>query len=107
MMMMIANLLIFRNLKDMADPQKILHATWKSLAPEVKKDNLQEYYYAVIYIDPKNNKKMFVGRVLQRWLHDEQGSVHAITFDFLKDNTTNINDGINQNFDTDRYYNNP
>ena len=37
---------------------------------------------------------MFVGRVLQRWLHDEQGSVQAITFDFLKDNTTNIDDDI-------------
>ena len=37
---------------------------------------------------------MFVGRVLQRWLHDEQGSVHVITFDFLKDDTTNIDDGI-------------
>ena len=70
--------------KDMADARKILHATWKSLAPPVKEDNLKEYYYAVIYIDPKNNKKMFVGRVLQRWLHDEQGSVQAITFDFLK-----------------------
>ena len=87
--------------KDMADARKILHATWKSLAPPVKEDNLKEYYYAVIYIDPKNNKKMFVGRVLQRWLHDEQGSVQAITFDFLKDNTTNIDDGIYQKFDKD------
>ena len=41
---------------------------------------------------------MFVGRVLQRWLHDEQGSVQAITFDFLKNNTTNINDGIYEKF---------
>ena len=61
--------------KDMADARKILHATWKSLAPPVKEDNLKEYYYAVIYIDPKNNKKMFVGRVLQRWLHDEQRNI--------------------------------
>ena len=44
---------------------------------------------------------MFVGRVLQRWLHDEQGSVQAITFDFLKDNTTNIDDGIYGKNDTD------
>ena len=35
---------------------------------------------------------MFVGKVLQRWLHDEQGSVQAVTFDFLKDNITNIDD---------------
>ena len=37
---------------------------------------------------------MFVGRELQRWLHDEQRNVQAITFDFLKDNTTNIDDDI-------------
>ena len=57
-------------------------------APSVKEDNLKECYYAVIYIDLKNNKKIFVGRILQRWLQDEQGSVQAITFDFLKYNTT-------------------
>ena len=44
---------------------------------------------------------MFVGRVLQRWLYNEQGCVQAITFDFLKDNTTNIDDGIYQKFDKD------
>ena len=44
---------------------------------------------------------MFVGRVLQRWLYDEQGNVQAITFDFLKNNTTNINDGIYEKFDKD------
>ena len=44
---------------------------------------------------------MFAGRVLQRWLHDEQGSVQAITFDLLKNNTANINDGIYKKFDKD------
>ena len=44
---------------------------------------------------------MFVGGVLQRWLHDEQGSVQPITFDFLKNNTTNIDDGIYKKFDKD------
>ena len=69
--------------KDITDA-RILHATWKSLAPPIKEDNLKEYYYAVIYIDPKNNKRMFVGKVLQRWFHDEQGSVQSIIFDFFK-----------------------
>ena len=55
----------------------------------------------IIYIDSKDDKKMFVGRVFQRWLHDEQGSVQAITFDLLKDNTTNINDGIYEKFEKD------
>ena len=87
--------------KDITDAQKILHSTWKSLAPPAKEDNLKECCCAVIYIDPKNNKKMFVGRVLQRWLHDEQGSVQAITFDFLKNNTTNIDDSIYEKFDKD------
>ena len=66
-----------------------------------EKDNFKDYYYVVIYIDPKNNKKMFVRRVLQRWLHDEQGSVQAMTFDFIKDNTANINDDIYVNFEKD------
>ena len=66
-----------------------------------EKDNLKDYYYAVIYIDPKNNKKMFVKRVLQRWLYDEQGSVQAMTFDVIKDNTTNIDDDIYVNFEKD------
>ena len=44
---------------------------------------------------------MFVGRVLQRWLHDELGSVQVITLDFLKDNTTNIDDGIYDKNGTD------
>ena len=69
--------------KDTTDA-RILHATWKSLAPPIKEDSLKEYYYAVIYIDPKNNKRMFVGKVLQRWFHDEQGSVQSIIFDFFK-----------------------
>ena len=62
---------------------------------------MKDYYYAVIYIDPKNNKKMFVKRVLQRWLYDEQGSVQAMTFDVIKDNTTNIDDDIYVNFEKD------
>ena len=44
---------------------------------------------------------MFVGRVLQRWLYNEQGCVQAITFDFLKDNNTNVDDGIYEKFDKD------
>ena len=44
---------------------------------------------------------MFVGRVLQRWLYNEQGCVQAITLDFLKDNNTNIDDGIYEKFDKD------
>ena len=44
---------------------------------------------------------MFVGRILQRWLHHELGSVQAISFDFLKNNTTNIDDGIYEKFDKD------
>ena len=75
-----------------------------STTRKIKEDNLKEHYYAVIYIDPKNNKKKFVGSVLQRWLHDEQGSVQAITFDFLKNNTTNIDDGIYEKFDKDGTY---
>ena len=43
--------------KDITDARKVLHATWKSLAPPVKEDNLKGYYYAFIYIDPKINKK--------------------------------------------------
>ena len=62
---------------------------------------MKEYYYTVTYIDPRNNKKQFVKRVLQRLLYDEQGSVQAITFDFLKDNTTNIDDSIYEKFDKD------
>ena len=42
--------------------QKTLHATCKSLSPPVKEDNFKEYYYAVIYIDPKK----FVQRVFYR-----------------------------------------
>ena len=38
------------------DARKILHATWKSLAQPIKEDILKEDHYAVIYIDPKNNK---------------------------------------------------
>ena len=34
-------------------------------------------------------------------MHDEQGSVQAITFDFLKKNTTNIDDSIYEKFDKD------
>ena len=44
---------------------------------------------------------MFVGRVLQRWLYNEQGCVQAITFDFLKDNNTNVDDDIYEKFDKD------
>ena len=44
---------------------------------------------------------MFVKRVLQRWLYDEQGSVQAMTFDVIKDNTTNIDDDIYVNFEKD------
>ena len=62
---------------------------------------MKEHYYAVIYIDSKNNKKMLVGKVLQRWLHDEQGSVQAVIFDFLKDSITNIDDGMYEKFEKD------
>ena len=44
---------------------------------------------------------MFAGRVLQRWLYNEQGCVQAITFDFLKDNNTNVDDDIYEKFDKD------
>ena len=37
--------------KDITDAPKILHATWKRLAPPVNKDNFKDYYYAVICID--------------------------------------------------------
>ena len=62
---------------------------------------MKEYSYTVTYIDPRNNKKQFVKRVLQRLLYDEHGSLQAITFDFLKDNTTNIDDSIYEKFDKD------
>ena len=57
MIMMIANLLTFRNLKISQMLEKTLNATWKSLAPLKIKDTLKEYNYAVIYIDSKKNKK--------------------------------------------------
>ena len=38
MRMMMMNMMI-------TDAQKILHATWKSLAQPVKEDILKEYYY--------------------------------------------------------------
>lgn len=52
----------------------------------------------------KRTKKMFVGRVLQRWLHVELGSMQAIKFGnniwFLKKNkASNIDDGIYENFE--------
>ena len=49
--------------KDTTDAQKILHATWKSLAPPVKEDNLKEFYYAVI--DPKN---IFIPKITKKCL---------------------------------------
>ena len=46
--------------KDTTDAQKILHATWKSLALPVKEDNLKGIIM-LFYIDLKNNKKMLLG----------------------------------------------
>ena len=47
---------------------------------------------------------MFVGRVLQRWLHVELGSMQAIKFGnniwfFKKNKASNIDDGIYENFE--------
>ena len=87
--------------KEVNDAMRILYKCWKTLEPPQKEEYLKECYYAVIYIDPKKQKSMFVGKVLNRWLHDEQGTVHAITFDFLKQKNTNFDDNIFEKYDTD------
>ena len=60
--------------------------------PPTKEEYLQECYFAVVYVDPKKQRSMFIGKAIKRWLHDEQGTVQAITFDFLKPKTINEDD---------------
>ena len=78
--------------KNVDDALKLLRKCWNVLAPPTKEEYIQECYFAVIYVDPKLKRSMFIGKAIKRWLHDEQGTVQAITFDFLKPKTINEDD---------------
>ena len=47
--------------KDITDA-RILHATWKSLAPPIKEDNLKEYYYLSFILIQKITQECLLGK---------------------------------------------
>ena len=87
--------------KDIEDMLKIVHKCWKSVEVTQSEEYLKECYYAVVYIDPKKQKNMFIGKVLHRWLHDEQGTAKALTIDFLRQKSVNMDDNIFERYEHD------
>ena len=87
--------------RDLEQAIPILHQCWNTLQPPQEEAVLKNCHYAVIYIDPKKKQSMFIGKVQHRWLHDEQGTVHACTFDFLKPKIVNLDDDILEKYEKD------
>ena len=61
----------------------ILRATWKTLSPPVTEDSLLGKWYGVVYCT-KRISKLFVGKILKRFLADENGLVEKLEVRCLK-----------------------
>ena len=60
-----------------------LRNCWKGLAPPTKEANVIGRWYAAIYTT-KKTKGLYIGRLLKRFLKDEDGAVDSIQLHCLK-----------------------
>ena len=72
---------------DVSDPVMAakwkLKITWKTLNPPVKEDQILGKWYAIIY-SSKRSSMLFVGKVLRRFLDDENGPTESLEIKCLK-----------------------
>ena len=62
--------------------QKLLK-TWRHLSPPTQESEILGMWYAGIW-ENKKTKKLCIGRLLKRFLHDKDGDVHTIELSCLK-----------------------
>ena len=65
------------------DPTEVLRATWKTLSPPVTEESVMGKWYAVVY-NTKRACRLFVGKVIKRFLVDENGPVDSLEVRCLK-----------------------
>ena len=61
----------------------VLRATWESLSPPVTEESVLGKWYAVIY-ETKRASRLFVGKIMKRFLVDENGPVESLQIRCLK-----------------------
>ena len=64
-------------------PKERLKKTWESLSPPNKEEDLEGKWYGVIY-ESKRRSMLFVGKILRRFLHDEEGPVDSLEIRCMK-----------------------
>ena len=64
-------------------PKRMLKKTWESLSPPNKEEDLVGKWYGVIY-ESKRCSMLFVGKILRRFLHDEEGPVDSVEIRCMK-----------------------
>lgn len=61
----------------------LLEETWKTFSPPVTEDMIQGKWYGVIFSN-KRSSQLFIGKVLRRFLTDENGPVDTLEIRCLK-----------------------
>ena len=59
------------------EPRKILQRTWDSLSPPNKEEDLIGKWYGVAF-ETKRSSMLFIGKILRRFLKDEEGPVESL-----------------------------
>ena len=70
------------------DGCKYLHTVWDELNPPVEENPLKGKVFAFIYYDPKGKPHLYVGRMLNRFLEDENGPAKEFLIESFKKATT-------------------
>jgi len=70
--------------KDDEDAYKYLQSVWEELYPPVLEDSLIGKFFGVIYYTKKDKPILFIGKVLQRFLFEEDGEVEGVEMECLK-----------------------
>ena len=65
------------------EPRKILQRTWDSLSPPNKEEGLIGKWYGVAF-ETKRSSMLLIGKILRRFLKDEEGPVESLEIRCLK-----------------------
>ena len=69
--------------KDDLIPTNILRSTWVTLSPPVSEEDVFGKWYAAIYAT-KRARRLYVGKILKRFLLEENGDVDCLEVRCLK-----------------------
>lgn len=70
-------------------PRGQLFEFWTSVSPPVDESSIQGKWFAAVYED-KNRKFLYIGRMIKRFLMDEEGQVSHLELDCLKPRVGNV-----------------